>query len=169
MNRLLLLSLFAGFLATGAAHAQQNATLVNQVVGSSGKTYSLNGWQWSFTVGEAVTATLQGSTRTLTQGFHQPEIAAYVGTADLDLAAWQLRVFPNPTADLLTVRYRDESGRQLIATIYDLLGRVVAAEVPLDDPAGSTLNCAAFQPGVYLLHLREPIRGASATVRFVRL
>jgi hypothetical protein len=167
MNRFLRLTVF--FIVFSGPLWAQGPTLVNQVLASTGHAATLNGWQWSYTVGEGVIATLEGTGFGMTQGFHQPEFAAFVATHDLDLEAWQLAVFPNPTADRLTVRYRDEAGRTLVATVVDLLGRTVLANEPLPTASGSQLDCSAFQPGAYLLFLREPVSGASATVRFIRL
>lgn len=169
MNRFALLFFHLALFSGSVGLAQQNATLVNQVVGITGKSAALNGWQWSYTVGEVATATLAGTTRTLTQGFHQPEIAAFVSTYELDPQAWRLKVFPNPTADRLTVQYQAQDGRLLQATVYDLLGREHRTGITLDDPDGTSIDCAGLPAGVYLLHLRDPFRGAAATVRFIRL
>jgi hypothetical protein len=108
--------------------------------------------------------------RTLTQGFHQPDICQSVATKDLDLAAWEIEVFPNPTADFLNIRFSDENGSgALRASVFDVLGRAMLLQQPLDEPSGTSLNCQAWQSGVYFLRLEDAATGAAATVRFVRL
>lgn len=168
MNRFLLPALLA-CLSPILSQAQE-LDLFNQVLGAAGKSAVRAGRYYAYTIGEPVILTLEGSTMDLTQGFHQPDLGLSVATHDLDLADWQIEVFPNPTADFLHVRYNatDRSDR-LEAVVYDVLGRLVLDRVPLDRPDGSRLDCTFWQAGVYFLQLRDPATQGAFTVRFVRL
>ena len=167
MNRSLLF-LFLAFSGSVPALAQ-DIVLVNQVVASAGRSAVLSGRHWTYTVGEPIIMTLTGSSHVLTQGFNQPEFARVVSTTELDLDAWQLAVFPNPTTDFLTVRYAADRNSGLIATVFDLLGKIVYMPRELPLAQGSEIDCSAWLPGVYLLQLQDPASGATATVRFIRL
>jgi hypothetical protein len=167
MNRSLLL--FFLFVFFSAASAAQDIGISRQVLSSAGKSATMAGRNWSYTVGEPVITTLHGSARTVTQGFHQPEITSLVATYDLNLAEWQIAVFPNPSADHFTVHYSAEKGGLLEATVFDLLGHALLAGQALPEAQGSRIDASAWQAGIYLLHLRDPQTGATATFRIIRL
>ena len=167
MNRFLSLALLLCLYAsTSFAQDYENIT---QVISASGKTGTQGGLTFIYTVGEPVITTISGDMRTLTQGFHQPELCTVVATNDLDLAAWDIKVFPNPTADILTVRFSDEKGSALRANVFNLLGQAMLTDRPLTQPDGSEIDCAAWQPGVYILQLQDPATLGVASVRFIRL
>lgn len=166
MNRFFLLALFLCALSN-FTFAQDYQTCI-QVISASGKSGTQGGLTFTYTVGEAAITTISGS-RKLTQGFHQPELCMLVSTDDFDLAAWNVEVFPNPTADRLTIRYSDEKGAILRASVFNLLGQVLVSNQPLTQPDGSILDCASWQPGVYILQLQDPATSGFATMRFVRL
>lgn len=167
MNRYLFLALSL-CLSSGISLAQGAETCI-QVISSTGLTATQGGLTFSYTVGEPAITTLAGNTRKLTQGFHQPELCKLVSTNNLDLAAWDIEVFPNPTADALTIRFSDEKGAQLRASVFNLLGQVILSDQILTQPDGSRLDLAAWQPGVYILQLQDPATRGVASVRFVRL
>ena len=141
----------------------QDYSLCMQVIGSTGKAASRDGMHFTYTVGEAVTATLTGGVNKVTQGFHQ-----YVSTHDVDLAAWNIEVFPNPATDLLTVRFSAEKSNTLNLSVYTPLGQAVLTDQTLTQPDGSLLDCSQWQPGIYLLLLSDPATGGVATVRVIK-
>lgn len=166
MNRLLTL-IVLWCLSTSISFAQDYQTCI-QVISASGKTGTQGGLTFTYTVGESAITTLSGS-RKLTQGFHQPELCMLVSTDDFDLSAWKVEVFPNPTADVLTVRFSDQNSGALRASVFNLLGQVVLSDQMLTQPDGSRIDCAAWQPGVYILRLQDPATRGIASLRFIRL
>lgn len=167
MNRFLSLALSL-CLFPNISYAQDYENVI-QVISASGKTGTQGGLTFTYTVGEPVITTLTGDTRKLTQGFHQPELSTVVATDDFDLAAWDIKVFPNPTADVLTVRFSTEKGAVLRASVFNLLGQVMISDRPLTQPDGSQLDCGGWQPGIYILQLQDPATFGVASLRVVRL
>ncbi len=167
MNRFVLLALlgcaFPIFLQA------QTIGICNQVISATGKSSVQAGRYYAYTVGEPFILTLQGSSRDLTQGFHQPDLCQLVATSNLDLAAWSIEVFPNPTTDFLHIQYSADQSGHLEAAVYDVLGHLVLTQQTLSQPDGSLLDCASWQAGIYFLQLRDPATQATATVRFIRL
>ncbi len=167
MNRFLLFALsLCAFSCTSFAQGYQNCI---QVISASGKTATQGGLTFSYTVGEPVITTLIGNTRIVTQGFHQPELCKAVSTSNPALEAWNIEVFPNPTASHLTIRYTENGGRALHATVYNLFGQVIIDDYILNRPEGVSLDCSNWQSGVYILQLTDPATLSSGSVRFVRL
>ena len=167
MSRLLLTT-FLWHLALSFS-AAQSARIFNQVVASTGQVAVQQGFTYSYTVGEAVIATLSSDDRTLTQGFHQPEHTQIVSVSDPALADWAIEIFANPVTDWLTIRFSAGNGHQLAATVFDVAGKLILANRTLSEPDGSRLDCSAWQPGVYFLQLVDPVSRSRATVRIVRL
>lgn len=140
-----------------------------QVIGTTGKFAQRAGKTFFYTVGEPVILTLKSQRYTLTQGFHQPDLCISVATDDLDLAAWQIEVFPNPTTDVITIRFDEIQGSQLILSAFNLLGQSLISGHTLASSSGSVLDCSNWQSGIYILNLRDPKSDKSATIRVVRL
>ncbi|MEQ1746902.1 MAG: T9SS type A sorting domain-containing protein [Saprospiraceae bacterium] len=167
MNRFLSTTLL--WLCALAVGGAQDASLFNQVIGSTGRFAVQQGRTYAYTVGEVVIPTFSTATHVFTQGFHQPEQTKIVSTGDPDLTDWDIRVFPNPVSEALTVQFSSEKGALLRATVVDLVGRVVLADQPVQEPAGTVLDCRLWQPGVYFVILTDPISRATAMTRVVRL
>lgn len=166
MNRFLSLALFLCLLPDISFAQDYESSL--QVISAAGKSGTQGGLTFHYTIGEPVITTLSGNTRKVTQGFHQPEFGV-VSTYNPGLSAWNIEVFPNPTADALTVRFSTEKGDALRASVFNLLGQAMLTDQILTQPEGSRLDCAAWQPGVYILQLQDPATSGVASVRFVRL
>jgi hypothetical protein len=167
MNRYLFLAL--SLCISPSISLAQGAEACVQVISATGLSATQGGLSFSYTVGEPVITTLSGNTRKVTQGFHQPELCKLVSTNNLDLVAWGIEVFPNPTTEAVTIRFSNEKGVQLRASVFNLLGQVIISDQPLTQPDGSRLDCAAWQPGVYILQLQDPVTRGVASVRFIRL
>ena len=167
MNRFLLLALLGS--AFPILLRAQTIGICNQVLSAAGKSSVQAGRYYAYTVREPFILTLQGNTRDLTQGFHQPDLCQLVATSNLDLAAWSIEVFPNPTADFLHIQYSADQNGMLEASVYDVLGHLIVNRQMLAHPDGSLLDCMSWQAGLYFLQLRDPATQATATVRFIRL
>jgi hypothetical protein len=169
MNRFITLTFFL-LLANARPVLAQDFSLFNQVIGSTGH-YAVEGNQrWSYTVGEVTIQTFTSNGRTLTQGFHQPEFSRPVSVTQPDLASWGIEVFPNPTTEVLNIRFDAAHPGTLEAQVFDLYGRLLLGPQPLDAAAGLvSLSCSDWLPGVYVLHLLDRQTMASTSLRFVRL
>lgn len=155
----------------GSANAQ-TLTLCQQVIGATGTSSVEQGLVYSYTVGETFTTTLRttGTDVVLTQGFHQPEICLAVSThTPTAFADWDIQVYPNPTAQYLTVQYANPQGHLLSASAVDQTGRILLADRPLSGIEVSQIDCALWPAGVYFLLLSDTQTKATATVRFVKL
>jgi hypothetical protein len=165
MNRLTLVAFF-GLLGLSPIFSQ-NKSIFNQVLGATGRTGVNQGRLFAYTVGEVAVWTGIGTARILTQGFHQPEQTRLVYVGEPDLSAWDIAVFPNPTADVLNIRFDSDKGNYLMGVVLDAVGRVMFSGERLY--SGDTIDCRHWQPGLYFLLLTDPASRASATARFIRL
>lgn len=166
MNRFLFL--FFGCFALAIPAVAQNLERCAEVIGSSGKYASRNNRSYFYTVGEPIVLTLRSSKYKLTQGFHQPDLCTTVATHNLDITAWGIEAFPNPTADFLTIRFDESRGNALRFSVFNLLSQTIVANKALDS-GGLILDCSGWQPGVYLLRIYDVQTRTSGTLRFVKV
>ncbi len=169
MNRYLTPIVFLSFACVPLGG--QTVGLCNQVVAPAGQSVEHQGIIYSYTVGETVTLTLSGLGLVLSQGFEQPDLCPpLVGTdAPLGLADWAVQLAPNPTAEVLRVQFSPEKNGGLLASVFDLTGRLVLPERKLSEPSGSELDCRVLPAGAYFLRLGEAASAASGVFRFIKL
>lgn len=77
-------------------------------------------------------------------------IGTIVATAE------QLAVYPNPASASVNVRYEFQSAAKARITVYDMSGKVVYTEEPMQVAAGEkvyTINTAQFGAGLYMVEL----------------
>ncbi len=102
-----------------ASHAQ---SLDRQVIGSTGGYEEQGGYSLSFTVGEPVVETAITGSLLLTQGFQQPDDIT-VGINDVVKLEMNYSIFPNPTANQLTVQLSADEVVEVYISLHDMLGK----------------------------------------------
>lgn len=143
--------------------------LCNQVLASTGNTSILGDRSYTYTVGEAFIFTLSADSRQLTQGFNQPDLCNLVSSHDVELDTWQLELYPNPAVNQISIRYSNDKKGQLKVRVFDVLGHLILDNLVLDHPDVNVIDCSAWQPGIYLIHIIDPSTHTHATVRVVHL
>jgi hypothetical protein len=99
-----------------------SATAFSQeVISSTGDTYSNANGIISFTIGEVIINTGTDGTNILTQGFHQTNWT-FVGLEDFS-PNYEVSVFPNPSTNVLTIKTSEFEG--VSYNLYDALGQIV--------------------------------------------
>lgn len=103
------------FVLGGTVHAQE-------VIASAGAEVESGGGAMYYTVGEMVVASTVTGDGGLTQGYHQ----AYLTPTAIDEIPeeLELRLYPNPTADFITIESKSLSDFEQI-TMYDMSGRLI--------------------------------------------
>jgi hypothetical protein len=102
----------------------------------------------------------------LTQGFHQTNLMV---TSIEDLAAeFQLRVFPNPTVDLLSIDAQ-RSPESFSLELMDTAGRPLLLQRSMLNGTTHQINLSNYPPGIYLLRLRTEDRKNIQTFKIVKL
>ena len=121
-----------------------------QLVGSSGGTFSGTATNISFSIGEPVTATAEGGAKVLTQGFQQPwaDVSTVVGSGPLPAA--DIEVYPNPARHVV---YISAPGAVMGDTYHlvDSEGRLVTS-ANLDGSL-TELDITSWAAGSYFLRL----------------
>lgn len=135
-----------------------------EVVSSNGDSQSAAGYEVSWTVGEVVIATMTGGTNTLTHGFHQTQITV-TAVSDLLLPGLEIKVFPNPTKEFITIQFSEYIEDTRYA-IYDLRGKLI--ENRLINSADTEINLKSYASGQYILKLTNSSRQAIQTFQVIK-
>ena len=135
-----------------------------EVVSSNGDTQSAAGYEVSWTVGEAVVATLIGGSNTLTQGFHQAKLTI-TAVSELLFPGLEIRVFPNPTQDFITIHFSEyvEDSRY---SLYDFTGKLLENKLISSDD--TEINMSKYASGQYILKLTNKSRQTIQTFKIIK-
>jgi len=101
----------------------------------------------SYSIGQVVYTSAQGSNGNVNQGVQQPyDVGVIIGIEEIGIS---LSVFPNPTAGLLTLTVADEDASLLSYQLFDASGRMVDAKNNLNSTNSISLD--RYATGVYTL------------------
>ncbi len=122
----------------------------NEVVSNAGFSANHSGINMAYTIGEIVIETFSGSTKTLTQGFHQTGLTITAVSAT-DLFS-DINIYPNPTMQYLYIDMPPhDSHFDVDITLYDIMGRVAVQQ----KKGGKSLplDISHLPDGAYHLHI----------------
>lgn len=101
----------------------------------------------SYSIGQVVYTSAQGSNGNVNQGVQQPyDVGVVTGIDEIGIS---LSVFPNPTSGLLTLTVADEDASLLSYQLFDASGRMVDAKNKLNSTNSISLD--GYATGVYTL------------------
>ena len=135
--------LVAGLLWASMAQAQES-------VNASGGDATSSGGTVAYSVGQLVYTTNTSSSGTVSQGVQQAYEIYSVGIKETELNI-SLSVFPNPTADNLTLQISDYNNEKLSYQLFDLQGKLlnngqVTAQQTL-------INTSSLSPATYFINV----------------
>ena len=125
------------------------------IISSGGSVKSSNG-SLSYTIGSFAYQTYSNANGSITEGVQQPfEISTVLGI-DLEEVKLQLKAFPNPTIENLTLSVGDYINENLSYKLYDIQGKFIQQEdFETNKTVISMLNLPA---GAYLLSVYDKNR-----------
>ena len=138
------------FLAAGIAHGQ---SIERTVIATGGDYFQSPTHSLSWTIGEPITETFSNTYMTLTQGFQQSDKITLTSVKDPLAAQYDIKVFPNPTADVLNITINNDRDEIVIVQIYNMGGARVLSEKILDK--NIRLNLSELMSANYLLSLHK--------------
>jgi hypothetical protein len=139
-----------------------------KVVSAGGGFEVVGNFSFSFTTGEAITATgTLPSGFILTQGFQQPEKIMQIGTKSPLPDGWDLKIYPNPANDELNIELKSEHINSASISIWDVSGRLVVSPQNILANTTATLSISLLSSGAYLVHLEDE-NGQTHTLGLVK-
>ncbi len=131
------------------------------VLASSGDAVVQQNIQLAWTLGETFVQQHTTPGVQLDQGFHQ--LFPGVTTSAMAVPSFEIRVFPNPAQEALTIMVDDDLACSLF--VYDLTGRLRIQEKTIGP---RTLNVAGLLDGAYILVV-ETAENEGASLVFMKL
>ena len=143
------------FLMANAGNAQ---SISKQVIGSAGMSVP----QLSWTTGEAVVGLMQSSGSQLGSGYYDAKSVATLEIEDYSLDV-QLKVYPNPTAQLLYVSHPEQTTFSI--GITDLNGRqVYSGNINTTSP----LDLGQYPQGMYVVTIANTETHKKNTYKIIK-
>jgi hypothetical protein len=166
-NKLKPFVLFMAALLLGTTSFAQS--IAPQSVNSCGTKMSQTNGSLSFTVGELVVVTQTDSLgNTLGSGYTSGATITTVSVQETDASVIDVKVFPNPTTELVNIKINYSTIDQVLITITDLQGK----EVYFGKYAGISnvigINTAAYASGTYILSLKNTNNQLLGTYKIIK-
>lgn len=147
------------FFISFIAHAQ---SISKQVVGATGKSLTNVNLSMSYTIGEPVIGLMTASGTQLSNGYHAGLNLQALSIEDNNLAV-DIKVYPNPTSQMLYVAHPDISIFSL--QITDLNGKqIYAGTINKDQP----LDISSYANGMYLLTVENKATNKKNTYKVIK-
>ena len=144
------------WLSVGLSRAQ---SIVPQSVNSAGTKMTQANGSLSYTVGELVALTFVDSNgNTLGSGFPSGSTTSTISVVTIlePRAEWfDVKVYPNPTSDLLTFTIPDIEIPKLTLEATDISGRKILTKEFTDGSASLNINTASWPSGMYIINLKK--------------
>ena len=149
MKKFLLLSLI--YFSHKIVFAQ---SISPEIIASSGDYFTNGNNALSWTIGETVIETYSNSNNVLSQGFQQP----YYLITDLNensSAKISVTIYPNPSANFLTINFSAETKSPLTIEIIDITGNSVLKKFVPAKTIKSEIDISQFAQAVYFLKINS--------------
>lgn len=143
----------------------QSQSLSPEVIASAGDHFATASAQMSWTLGEPVIETYTSPTTQLTQGFHQTNLT--IVAVHAPAPAFQVRVYPNPTADRVNIEAQ-VSSPAFSVELSDAEGRALLIQSAAQQALLRNLDLSSYSAGVYYLRLRSQDGKTIQTFKIVK-
>jgi hypothetical protein len=137
-------------------------TISKQVIGTAGKTQSNSNLKISWTTGEPVVGLMTAGGNQLGNGYYPAMDIQALSIDDVALNV-EIKVYPNPTSQLLYVSHPDLTSFQI--QIVDLNGKqihtgTIDKEIPLD--------VSSYTQGMYLVTIEDTTNHKKNTYKIIK-
>lgn len=111
----------------------------------------------SYSVGQVVYLTQTGSNGSISEGVQQPfEISEVLGTEDFNHLIADVKIYPNPTANALTLNLINENNLVLDYEIVDNNGKLIQNERIVANE--TNINVSTLPSSIYFLKIKNQNR-----------
>tara|TARA_Y100001968_G_C19373237_1_gene726209 strand:- start:842 stop:1333 length:492 start_codon:yes stop_codon:yes gene_type:complete len=126
------------------------STIINSpfLISSAGENWIQENYNLCFSLGEIAIETYEQSDVILTQGFHQ-EDNYQITSIHESIYNWTINIYPNPTPDVLNIRYDDLPLEEI--HIKDTKGSIINVFKKTFSDMRCEINLSHLSAGVYFL------------------
>ena len=147
----------------------QAQSITSQSVNSGGTKMSQSNGSLSFTVGELlVLGQTDSQGNTLGNGSTAGSTISTASILEPNAEVLNVKVYPNPTTDLVTVNIQDTKLSEVILEIKDINGKVLSTEKYAGITKNIGINTASWTIGIYFLHLKNNENQEVGTYKIIK-
>lgn len=166
-NKSKVLALLGTALLMGTMSYAQS--IAPQSINSSGTKMSQANGSLSFTVGELVVLSLTDSLgNTIGGGFTVGATLTTASIQETDATVLDVKVFPNPTSDLVSIYINHSTLKQVLVSITDLQGKELynGKYAGISNTIG--INTSSYARGTYILSLKNTNNQVLGTYKIMK-
>ncbi len=123
------------------------------VIANGGGKLSNASVKMSYTIGEAVTGKISNSSVIFTEGFQQSSAGITVSVTEKPAEGLEIRVFPNPSKDLVNISFNNKEAENIIIQLIDIKGIILYEKKTSDQIIETQIGLTGFAGNTYLLNL----------------
>jgi hypothetical protein len=144
-------------------------SIVPQSVNSSGTKMTQANGSISFTVGELVVLSqVDGEGNTLSSGFSPGATITTVNVKEVDPTVLVVKVYPNPTTELVSIQINHSQIDHFFVTITDLQGKELFAAKYAGISNVIGINTSSYATGTYFLTLKDLNNQVLSTYKIIK-
>jgi len=156
----------ASMLMVTMSYAQ---SIAPQSVNSGGAEMTQANGSVSFTVGELVVLSQTDSNgNTLSGGFTAGATLTTLSIQETDVAVLDVKVYPNPTTELVNIQINHSTLDHVVVTITDLQGKEVYSGKYAGISNVIGINTASYATGTYVLSLKNLKKQVLGTYKIIK-
>jgi hypothetical protein len=123
-----------------------------EVVSTGGDFHENSSGSISWTLGEAVTSTMEGGSSMLTQGFQQCrfEVNTLIQPEDPN---WGITISPNPAKDFILLRIEKTIPSESAYSVFDGLGNLIRSGKIISQT--TKIDFSSISPSMYFIRVKE--------------
>jgi len=155
-------------LILGAVITSHGQSIGPSTINTAGGSKVISGNTYEFSIGEmALVNTASAPNIIVTHGVLQPNVAP-TKVKDVNALSDKLKIYPNPSDNILNIQPDFETGGQLTYQLYDALGRIMlTGEFNLvSGKEKQTISLNQLAASSYVLHLNLNKKGVVYTASF---
>lgn len=123
------------------------------VIASGGGKLSNATVKMSYTIGEAVTGKISNSSVIFTEGFQQSSAGITVSVTEKPEDELEVRVFPNPSKDLINISFKNKEAENIIIQLIDINGIILLEKKTSDQIIETQIGLSGYAGNTYLLKI----------------
>jgi hypothetical protein len=124
-----------------------------EIITSSGGTYSNEDITLSWTIGEGITETYERNEINLNQGFQQNiDIIPFTSQSNT-LQGVEFTLYPNPVSEILNIDLSAANDSELIIDIFDINGKILTTIKKSKNHKSAQIELSEFHAGEYIMKI----------------
>ena len=121
-----------------------------ELISTAGEFYTTSNGSLAWSMGQIAVKTCENGDFVLSQGFQQSDLVI-TAIRNSDQVDYNVKAFPNPVRDKLSIQTEDLKNKKLLLELYDIHGSLLLKKKIKTSPM--TISISDFSSGEYILRI----------------